>query len=311
MEERTSYLVVGVFVLAAATITVAFTVWIAGGRSADAMTTYTVMFDRDVSGLTLGSPVRYLGVDVGEVVAIGLMTNQGTRVSVQVTVAAATPIHQGTYGSLAYQGITGVAFINLAADSGEFPPLTTETDGEYPVIPTRDVGLAALFAQSGEITAEVAILLDQANSLLGEDNQASLTRTLANVELLSATLVGERETLAALPQRLIAALDDLRDMVDQVRGLLDQAQPDLLAAIEQLNRATADVAQLTNRLDQWFGANEKSLDTFVATGLGELPGLVAETRGTLRELEKLLMDVREDPSQVIYRPRQNAVQAEP
>ncbi len=311
MEERTSYLVVGVFVLAAATITVAFTVWIAGGRSADAMTTYTVMFDRDVSGLTLGSPVRYLGVDVGKVVAIGLMTNQGTRVSVQVTVAAATPIHQGTYGSLAYQGITGVAFINLAADSGEFPPLTTETDGEYPVIPTRDVGLAALFAQSGEITAEVAILLDQANSLLGEDNQASLTRTLANVELLSATLVGERETLAALPQRLIAALDDLRDMVDQVRGLLDQAQPDLLATIEQLNQATADVAQLTNRLDQWFGTNEKSLDTFVATGLGELPGLVAETRGTLRELEKLLMDVREDPSQVIYRPRQNAVQAEP
>ncbi len=311
MEERTSYLVVGIFVLAVAAITVGFTVWIAGGRSADAMTTYTVIFDRDVSGLTPGSPVRYQGVDVGKVVAIGLMTNQGTRVSVQVTVATATPIHQGTYGSLAYQGITGVAFINLAADSGEFPPLTTETDGEYPVIPTRDVGLAALFAQSGEITTEVAILLDQANSLLGEDNQASLTRTLANVELLSATLVGERKTLAALPQRLIAALDDLRDMVDQVRGLLDQAQPDLLAAIEQLNRATADVAQLTNRLDQWFGANEKSLDTFVATGLGELPGLVAETRGALRELEKLLMDVREDPSQVIYRPRQNAVQAEP
>ncbi len=137
MEERTSYLVVGIFVLAAAAITVAFTVWIAGGRSADAMTTYTVMFDRDISGLTLGSPVRYLGVDVGEVVAIGLTTNQGTRVSVEVTVAAATPIHQGTYGSLAYQGITGVAFINLAADSGEFPPLTTAAGSEYPVIPSR------------------------------------------------------------------------------------------------------------------------------------------------------------------------------
>ncbi len=311
MEERTSYLIVGVFILAAAAMTVVFTVWIAGGRTTDAMATYTVMFDRDVSGLTLGSPVRYLGVDVGEIVAMDLITNQGTRVSVEVTIAATTPIHQGTYASLVYQGITGVAFINLAADSGEFPPLSTETDSEYPIIATRDVGLAALLAQSGEITAEVAILLDQANSLLGEDNQASLTRTLANIELLSDTLVGERETLAALPQRLVAALDDLRDMVDQVRGLLDQAEPDLLAAIEQLNHATADVAQLTNRLDEWFGANEKSLDTFVATGLGELPGLVAETRGTLRELDKLLMDVREDPSQVIYRPQRTAVQVEP
>ena len=71
MEERTSYLVVGVFVLTAVAVTLGFTVWISGGRGADAMTNYTLMFDRDVSGLTLGSPVRYLGVDVGEVTARG------------------------------------------------------------------------------------------------------------------------------------------------------------------------------------------------------------------------------------------------
>ncbi|TDJ14087.1 MAG: MCE family protein [Gammaproteobacteria bacterium] len=311
MEERTSYLVVGVFVLAAAVVTVGFTVWIAGGRNADSMTNYTVMFDRDISGLTLGSPVRYLGVDVGEVVTIDLTTNQSTRVSVEVTVAAATPIHEGTYGSLAYQGITGVAFINLAADQGEFPPLAPETDGEYPVIPTRDVGLAALFAQSGDITAELGMLLSQANNLLGEDNQISLTRTLANVELLSDTLVGERELLAALPQRLVTTLDDLQDMMAQVRDLMDQAQPDLLAATEQLNQATANVAQLTDRVDRWFQANEESLDSFVAAGLGELPGLVADTRGALRELDKFLTDARADPSQFIYRPQRTAVQVAP
>jgi len=311
VEERTSYLVVGVFVLAVAAITVGFTVWIAGGRSADTMTTYTVIFDREVSGLTPGSPVRYLGVDVGEVVAISLTMNQGTRVSVEVTVAAATPIHQGTYGSLAYQGITGVAFINLAADSGEFPPLATAADREYPVIPSRDVGLAALFAQSGDITTEVGILLGRANSLLGDQNQISLTRTLANVELLSDLLVGEREFLAALPQRLVAALGDLQDMVGQVRSLLDQAQPDLLAATEQLNQATTNIAQLTNRLDLWFQTNEEALDTFVAIGLGELPGLVADTQGALRELDKFLTDAREDPSQFIYQPQRTAVQVEP
>jgi len=311
VEERTSYLVAGVFVLAVAAITVGFTVWIAGGRSADAMTTYTVIFDRDVSGLTPGSPVRYLGVNVGEVVTISLTMNQETRVSVEVTVAAATPIHQGTYGSLAYQGITGVAFINLAADSGEFSPLTTAASSEYPVIPSREVGLAALFAQSGDITTEVGILLGRANSLLGEQNQISLTRTLANVELLSDLLVGEREFLSALPQQLVAALGDLQDMMGQVRSLLDQAQPDLLAATEQLNQATTNIAQLTNRLDQWFQANEEALDSFVAVGLGELPGLVADTQGALRELDKFLTDAREDPSQFIYQPQRTAVQVEP
>ena len=311
MEERTSYLIAGVFVLAAAAVTAGFTVWIAGGRSTEAMTSYTAMFDRDVSGLTLGSPVRYLGVDVGEVVAMNLISNQGTRVSIEVTVAATTPIHQGTYASLAYQGITGVAFINLGADPGEFPPLSPETGSEYPVIATRDVGLAAFFAQSGDITSEVSMLLDQANSLLGEDNQAALTRTLTNVELLTETLAGEREELAALPQRVNLALGDVQELVDQVRSLLDEAQPDLLAATEQLNQATADVAQLAGRLDAWFQTNEQSLDSFVAAGLGELPRLIAETRGTLRELDKLLTDVREDPSQFIYQPQRTAVQVEP
>jgi phospholipid/cholesterol/gamma-HCH transport system substrate-binding protein len=311
VEERTSYLIAGAFVLAAAAITVIFTVWITGGRSTEAMTSYSVLFDRDVSGLTPGSPVRYLGVDVGDVAAMGLVSDQGTRVSVEVTVAATTPIHQGTYASLAYLGITGVAFINLAADPGEFPPLSPQPGGEYPVIATRDVGLAALFAQSGDITSEVSMLLDQANNLLGEDNRASLTRTLANVELLSETLVGEREQMAALPQRMNLALDDLRDMVDQVRGLITEAQPGVLAVTEQLDQATADVAALTGRLDGWFQNNEQSLDSFVEAGLGELPRLIAETRGTLRELDKLLTDVREDPSQLIYQPERTAVQVEP
>ncbi len=155
------------------------------------------------------------------------------------------------------------------------------------------------------------MLLDQANNLLGENNRSTLTRTLANVELLSETLVGEREQLAALPQRMNLALEDLQDMVDQVRGLIDEAQPGILSATEQLNQATADVAALTGRLDGWFQNNEQSLDAFVGAGLGELPRLIAETRGALRELDKLLADVREDPSQFIYQPQRTAVQVEP
>ena len=311
MEERTSYVMVGAFVLGAFVVTIGFIIWIVGGRATEPLNVYEIEFDRDVSGLTLGGPVRYWGVDVGQVTAMNLVTDRGTRVVVEIAVAADTPIHEGTYASLAYQGITGVAYINLATTPGEFSPLTADEVGEHPVIPMRDVGLAALLAQSGSLTAQVELLLDDARDLLGDDNQESLARVLNNVAVITDALAGEQETIGALPQNLADGLDEIRAMVDQIRLVLDQSQPDLLAAVAQLNAATASTALLTGRLESWFGSKEADLDAFVAAGLNDLPLLVAEVRDSVRELDKLLVSLRENPSQVIYRPQLNAIRVDP
>jgi phospholipid/cholesterol/gamma-HCH transport system substrate-binding protein len=310
MDERSGYISVGVFVLTAAVVTVLFVLWIGDGRDRESDNHYTIEFARDVSGLSVGSPVRYMGVDVGEVVDLELITNRDTQVAVHIAVAGSTPIHSGTYASLTYQGITGVAYINLAADYGEFPGLQARAPGHPPIIPARDVGLPALLAQSGNITAKIDGVLDQAGDLLGERNQASLSRSLANLAVLSDALAGERQTIAALPGRFSAGLAELRSTAVRVQALLDQTEPDLVSAIAQLNEATADAARLTNRLERILDGNEEPLDHFVGNGLAELPALVAESRRSLRELDKLLMALREDPSRLLHRPRQNAVQAE-
>jgi phospholipid/cholesterol/gamma-HCH transport system substrate-binding protein len=311
VEERTSYVLVGAFLLAAVAVTVGSIIWIAGGRASESLDVYIVEFDRDVSGLDIGSPVRYLGVDVGEVTAMSLITDRGTRVAVEVAIAASTPIHDGTYASLAYQGITGVAFISLAADAGEFAPLSAAPGDEHGVIPSRDVGLPALLAQSGNITAEIEILLEQLGELLNEDNRAAIDRSLSNIAALSDALAGERETIAGLPGRLAEGLDELKGTTDQIGLLLDRAEPDLLAAIAQLNETTASAARLSNELEGWFGDNSEELDAFVADGLRELPRLVADARRSLRGIDALLASVKANPSQVIYQPQQNAVHVDP
>jgi len=310
MGERTSYVLIGAFVLAAVAITVGSIMWIAGGRATEALVDYTVEFARDVSGLSIGSPVRYLGVDVGEVTAMSLITDRGTRVAVDISIAASTPIHEGTYASLAYQGITGVAYLSLAADSGDFAPLSA-VGGERPVIPARDVGLPALLAQSDDITAEIEMLIEQLGEVLGEENRASLGQALSNIADLSGALAAERETIAALPARLAASLDELRATTDQVSLLVGRAEPDLLAAIRQLNETTASAGRLSNRLEAWFGGNEEELDAFVAQTMRELPQLVAEARSSLRSIDALLDSVRANPSQLIYQPQRNAVEVDP
>jgi hypothetical protein len=52
------------------------------------------------------------------------------------------------------------------------------------------------------------------------------------------------------------------------------------------------------------------MNAFMEDGLGEFPALVNDARATLRELEKLVKELREDPSSLIYRPKDNAVDLE-
>ena len=52
------------------------------------------IFTGTVSGLTAGSPVRYLGVDVGKVARISLEPQQRKRVQVIADIDSAAPIER-------------------------------------------------------------------------------------------------------------------------------------------------------------------------------------------------------------------------
>jgi phospholipid/cholesterol/gamma-HCH transport system substrate-binding protein len=283
----------------------------AGGRSNEPTTRYIVFFERDISGLTLGAPVRYLGVGVGEVVDMRLTTQDGTSVRVDLEVLQSTPVTSATYASLAFQGVTGVAFISLAMDQSEPPEILVSSEFEHPVIPTRNVGLAALLSDGPAITQKVTQLLDRANQLLDEDNQATLARSLANIEKLTASLAGQDDVMASLPGKLQAVLGLIENTLRQLRETLDQAEPDLVATMTQLNQASTDLASISSRLDGWLTENDRDMQRFISDGLAQTPALIIDTRNTMRELEKLLAELRENPSQLVYQPQTDPVIVEP
>ena len=68
------------------------------------------------AGLTTGSPVRYLGVDVGKVVHIMLDPQQPKRVRVVADIDSSAPIDGRTLASSSLQGVTGLLFIDLEQD---------------------------------------------------------------------------------------------------------------------------------------------------------------------------------------------------
>jgi phospholipid/cholesterol/gamma-HCH transport system substrate-binding protein len=310
MDGRNTYLVVGIFVSAGIVALIALTLFFSGGRSTEPTTRYTVMFERDISGLSLGAPVRYLGVDVGQVIAMYLVSDIGTKVRVDLEVRQSTPVTTASYAGLTFQGVTGVAFIGLAADNAvDARPLLSK-NGEYPQIPAKNTGLAALLADGPAITGQLSELLLRANALLDTDNRESLGRTLANLDKLTQALASEQGTIAGLPQQLQSVLQQVEVTVGDLQETLRQAQPDFLASMQRLNETTDNLAAISARMDSWMSDHDDEMQQFIDGGLGKMPALIADTRNTIRDLEKLLNELRENPSQIIYKPQSDAVEVE-
>lgn len=303
-------LAVGLFVSAALAGIAAFSLWLAGTRGSEPMDRYSILFERDISGLSLGGPVYFMGVAVGRVVDIGWLPGDPIRVRVDVEIRSDTPIGAGSSASLMPQGITGINVINIAHEPGRHGPLQPAPGFEYPLIPVRQTGLSALLAQAPDAMSKLNALLDRANLLVSPENIGALTRTLEHMESLSRTLAGDREDLATLPGELRTLMATTRETVDELRTSLREVRPDLRSALAGLDETGANLARLTQRVDSWLTDNEPEFQHFIDNGLGQAPELMLDLRSTLRELQKLLLQLQEDPSQLIHRPPNDALEVE-
>ena len=91
METRANYLLVGSFVLLMLAGLAGFVIWLAKFQFETAFDRFDVRFAGTVTGLAEGGPVRFRGVRVGEVTAIGIDAEDPGMVTVTIEVAAATP----------------------------------------------------------------------------------------------------------------------------------------------------------------------------------------------------------------------------
>lgn len=303
-------LTVGLFVTAAIAIAVIFTVWITGQKGNEPTNTYSVLIENDVSGLSLGGPVYFLGVDVGEVTNLAIVSGDPPAIRVDIEVLASTPVDSGTRATLAAQGITGVSVINLSSLHGTHQPLQPTPGYEHPLIPFKDSGFAAILSSAPQILEKIESILDQANALMSDDNLVSVQHALEHVERLSAAWADEDSGITRLGGDMQTTLGDVRGAIADLRALVQGAGPGLQTSIANIERATSQLADVTGRLDGWLSTHENEVRQFVGDGLGQVPGLVRDSREAVRELDKLLEQLRRDPSVLIYQPERNAVPVE-
>src|SRR6266700_2811936 len=116
METDRHYFFEGLFIIVLSVGAALAFVWLSGSHHRDDVL-YRIHFSESVSGLSLGDPVKFRGVDIGTVKAMSLDLADPRRVEVDVALRKDAPVKSDTKASLKLKGITGVVFIELDGGS--------------------------------------------------------------------------------------------------------------------------------------------------------------------------------------------------
>jgi phospholipid/cholesterol/gamma-HCH transport system substrate-binding protein len=301
MEREANYTAVGAFVLLVATMAGLFVYWYAGSNDARDYRRYEIYFEGSVSGLNRGSTVRYLGVEVGKVVAIRIDKRASDRVQVIADIDSQTPISKDTLASMSLQGITGLLYIDLLANADPKRRMDSVPSEQYPVIDSVRSNFDLFLASLPD-------LVGRATLVLSDQNIDAITKTLASVERTAAELPKTMQNASAVVAELRATIVDVRAAGVGARELIDRSGPELATASERVREISDNLAKTTASLDRLMTDHREDLGLFLRDSLPEMERLLRDSRSAAQEFRELSRSLKADPSQLLYEPSYRGVE---
>jgi phospholipid/cholesterol/gamma-HCH transport system substrate-binding protein len=308
MDRETNYVAVGAFVILVLAMAVSFVYWYTDQKDKRTYQRYEIYFQGSVSGLTVGSPVRYLGVDVGKVVRLALEPAQHKRVQVIADIESAAPIDGRTLASLTLQGVTGLLFIDLEEDMNVAGPRELVQGHRYPVIRSAPSNFDVLLSNLPALAARASELLDRLNQVFNDENVRSLTAVIDGVRRTSERLPETVQEAKQLIVELRSASREVQGAAAELRGVADSTAPDIKAAIAKMRDIGDNLSSATARLDRFMMQNEPGLSRFTSEALPQFEQALRDAQDASREFGDLSRSLRQDPSRILYQPNYHGIE---
>lgn len=342
METRANYLMVGGFVLLLAAGLVIFVLWLAKFQFDVRFDRYDIRYEGSVTGLKVGSPVRYRGVRVGEVTDVTLDPKRPNQVLVTVEVEARTPVRSDTYATLELEGLTGGLYVLLSGTTLDAAPLEKKQGERRAVIASRRSTLQQVLEGAPELVQKVDLLLARASDILNEENQANFSAILKNAREFSEELAQNRAEIGGLIRDAGVTMEHLRGaagaiedtavvfkdesgkLVDRVDGTLtsidlmatginasvtDTAE-DARALIGDLRSTAKNFSTLSQELTKMVAENREGVRDFTSTGLSELTVLLVKMQDLVGALNRVTTEIERDPARFFFGDTQKGFEAQ-
>jgi phospholipid/cholesterol/gamma-HCH transport system substrate-binding protein len=293
METRVAYAAVGAFVIALTAALIGLGLWLGADIETKRYMPYMFLTSESASGINPGTVVRYRGVEVGRVKQLHLDNPEQVRILLDIE--EGTPIKTDTRASIATQGVTGLAFIELTGGTVSAPDLRPGPDGAPPLIPPAPSLLRRLDVAVSRNLENLDRIALQLQDLLNEENRTAFATLIRNLATLSETLAQERGRMSevlANSERLTRAgaetLERLPETLARLDGTLDEVRT-AAANFRETSRTLGDASRTTA---QEVGALRRNLEP-------GLESLLRQVESATAAVEDLARQLKRDPGQLL------------
>jgi len=292
MENKAHALIAGLFTIVLLAAAVFIGIWL--NRDRVEYVPYQIATKLSVPGLNPQAAVRYRGLDVGKVDKITFDPQVVGQILVHISVEPDTPITQSTFATLGYQGVTGIAYVQLD-DDGSKPVKLQSTPEQVARIEMRPSLFDQLQTRGLAILEQTEEVAKRINNMLEPANQKAILNAFDNVSKAATQI-------ESIPRQLAPTLSRLP-------AVTAQAQKSL-ASLDALSRDASALASSLNSIATTMNAPGGTIATITDTAarLGSvaerieydtLP-LAGDARSTIRSLNRALDNFSERPQSVLF-----------
>ena len=304
MENKSHAMAAGLFVVLVAALLAGLALWLT--RDHNQYNQYELTTKDGIGGLQPQAAVRYKGVPVGKVMHIGFDPQASGNVLIRIAVDTGAPITATTFAVLGYQGVTGLAHVQLD-DATEPPPQLPPGASGLPRLWLKSSPLSMLADQGPAILGRVDEVTRRLNDMLGDENQKRFSDMLENI---SGAAAGVRDlsngVQKTLTQSVEPALADFPALTSDARKALqslDQAGKNTAAVAADLGETVQRINAPEGPLEQIAEGTQalvRAADGLGRTTLPHVSRAADDVSRAARQLGAAAGGFSDNPQSVIY-----------
>ena len=341
MTAKAKYFKLGVFVIIAIILAFIGVIVLGAGSLFRKEIPVETYFNQSVQGLDVGSPIKFRGIEIGKVTQITIALAEYhtdmhyvlvksslyqemfmRRTNAQIGEEVNKQVKNGLRVRLAYQGITGAAFLEVDyLDPERYQPLPIDWSPQNIYIPSAPSVITQLSESLTRIMRSLESFNVQGLSTRLERTLDTMVAVMEGADLSDVTdeaqlLLAELRDTNKKINKLAAALgndstlEGLSDTVNSAGRLIKNTEKPLADTLASLNRAAASLSRLSQQLESspnglpqtlaQLRVTLKRVDRLISAPQRDLEEALADIRAASGDLRELTENARRNPSQILF-----------
>lgn len=290
MDTKINFFKIGLFVSSLFTLLVIFIFWLGKyGLEDKKYDDYSIFFSESVSGLNIGSSIKFMGFEVGTVKDIKINPFNSEEILIDIQIQKGTPIKEDNFAILGNLGITGLKYIELKGGSNN-SKLLGENQYGMKVIKSKTSALTTFVDSTEDITKEITILLGQMKKVLNDENISNFSsllskseKSMANIEQFSAYLVKNEKKID--------------ELINSMKSFANTGN----SSFSSVKTSADSFKELTTKIKEEFDKGTFDLKGMSSESFENLNSLLKNLENNLNLTQDLINNINESPSDLLLK----------